>query len=90
MRSKATGFWMRYGTPTVNGAPFVWSQSSWKWQKRRDVPDRLEHARAAAPAIAKCRRGVPVRSDERMRDDGLDARKQGLGAGDEMLQGRRL
>ena len=42
MQSKATGFWMRYGTPIVNGAPFVWSQSSWKWQKRRDVPDRLD------------------------------------------------
>ena len=49
MRSKATGFWMRYGTPTVNGAPFVWSQSSWKWQKRRDVPDRLDGAFVLMP-----------------------------------------
>ena len=40
--SKATGFWMRYGTASVNGSPFVWSQSSWKWQKRRDVPDRVD------------------------------------------------
>ena len=40
--SKATGFWMRYGTPVVNGAPFIWSQSSWKWQKLRDVPDRVD------------------------------------------------
>ena len=42
MRSKATGFWMRYGTPEINGAPFIWSQSSWKWQKLRDVPDRVD------------------------------------------------
>jgi hypothetical protein len=37
-----TGFWMLFGTPTINGAPFIWSQSSWKWQKLRDVPDRVE------------------------------------------------
>jgi uncharacterized lipoprotein YmbA len=37
-----TGFWMLYGTPTVNGAPFIWSQSSWKWQKLRDLPDRVD------------------------------------------------
>ncbi len=37
-----TGFWMLYGTAKVNGAPFVWSQSSWKWQTLRDVPDRLD------------------------------------------------
>ena len=49
LRSKATGFWMLYGTPTVNGAPFVWSQSSWKWQKRRDVPDRLDGAFVLMP-----------------------------------------
>lgn len=42
MQSRTTGFWMRYGTASVKGAPFVWSQSSWKWQKRRDVPDRLD------------------------------------------------
>jgi hypothetical protein len=42
MRSKANSFWMLYGTPIVNGSPFVWSQSSWKWQKLRDVPDRLD------------------------------------------------
>ncbi|MHB8770088.1 MAG: C45 family peptidase [Syntrophales bacterium] len=40
--ASTTGFWMLYGTPTINGAPFVWSQSSWKWQKLRDVPDRVE------------------------------------------------
>lgn len=37
-----TGFWMLYGTAKVNGVPFVWSQSSWKWQTLRDVPDRLD------------------------------------------------
>ncbi len=37
-----TGFWMLYGTPKVNGRPFIWSLSSWKWQKLRDVPDRLD------------------------------------------------
>ncbi len=37
-----TGFWMLYGTPRVNGKPFIWSESSWKWQKLRDVPDRVE------------------------------------------------
>jgi hypothetical protein len=42
MQSRATGFWMLYGTPSVNGSPFVWSQSNWKWQKLRDVPDRVE------------------------------------------------
>jgi len=40
--SSATGFWMLYGTPKVNGTPFIWSQSSWKWQTLRDVPDRLD------------------------------------------------
>jgi len=39
--SSNTGFWMLYGTAKVDGTPFVWSQSSWKWQKLRDVPDRL-------------------------------------------------
>lgn len=37
-----TGFWMLYGTAKVNGTPFTWSQSSWKWQTLRDVPDRLD------------------------------------------------
>ena len=42
LAAAATGFWMLYGTPQVNGVPFVWSQSSWKWQKLRDVPDRVD------------------------------------------------
>jgi hypothetical protein len=40
--SASTGFWMLYGTAKIDGTPFVWSQSSWKWQKLRDVPDRLD------------------------------------------------
>ena len=40
--SSATGFWMLYGTAYVNGTPFIWSESSWKWQTLRDVPDRLD------------------------------------------------
>ncbi len=40
--SSTTGFWMLYGTPYVNGTPFIWSQSSWKWQTLRDVPDRID------------------------------------------------
>lgn len=35
-------FWMKYGTPYVNGAPFIWSKSQWSWQKLRDVPDVLD------------------------------------------------
>jgi hypothetical protein len=37
-----TGFWMLYGTPSVDGKPFIWKESQWKDQNRRDVPDRLE------------------------------------------------
>lgn len=40
--SNATGFWMLFGTPKVAGVPFIWSQSSWSWQKLRDVPDRVD------------------------------------------------
>ncbi|QOX78874.1 hypothetical protein FY034_07990 [Trichlorobacter lovleyi] len=40
--STNTGIWMLYGTAPVNGTPFIWSLSSWKWQKLRDVPDRLD------------------------------------------------
>ena len=40
--SSTTGFWMLYGTPYVNGTPFIWSHSSWKWQTLRDVPDRID------------------------------------------------
>lgn len=40
--SRATGFWMLYGTPYVKGKPFIWSESLWDWQPLRDVPDRLD------------------------------------------------
>lgn len=40
--SSQTGFWMLFGTAKINGTPFIWSQSSWKWQTLRDVPDRLD------------------------------------------------
>jgi hypothetical protein len=36
------GMWFRYGTPHVNGSPFVWSRSSWSWQKLREVPDAVD------------------------------------------------
>ncbi|HEY3247086.1 MAG TPA: hypothetical protein VGK88_02180 [bacterium] len=32
-------FWMKYGTPVFNGKPFIWSESQWKTQKLRDVPN---------------------------------------------------
>ncbi|MEE9913828.1 MAG: hypothetical protein K4571_19130 [Deltaproteobacteria bacterium] len=40
--SPVTGFWMLYGTPHVNGQPFIWSSSSWSWQKLRDFPDVVD------------------------------------------------
>lgn len=36
------GFWMKFGTPYVDGKPFIWSQSQWSGQKLRDVPDVLD------------------------------------------------
>ncbi len=36
------GIWMKYGTPYVNGLPFVWSKSQWSSQKLRNVPDRVD------------------------------------------------
>lgn len=40
--SPYTSFWMKYGTPYVNGLPFIWSKSQWNGQKLRDVPDVLD------------------------------------------------
>ncbi|MBN1995245.1 MAG: hypothetical protein JW953_21325 [Anaerolineae bacterium] len=40
--SPVKAFWMKYGTPSVDGKPFIWSESEWKGQKLRDVPDRLD------------------------------------------------
>jgi hypothetical protein len=35
-------FWMKFGTPYINGKPFIWSESLWKDQKLRWVPDRVD------------------------------------------------
>ena len=40
--SPVQSFWMKFGTPYIKGAPFIWSQSPWKEWQRRDVPDRLD------------------------------------------------
>jgi hypothetical protein len=32
---------MKFGTPSVNGKPFIWSESQWKGQELRGVPDRV-------------------------------------------------
>lgn len=43
-----TAFWMLYGTPKIDGKPFIWSESQWaeykKGQDKDFVPDRLEGA----------------------------------------------
>ena len=35
-------FWMKYGTPSINGKPFIWSESLWSGWKLRSVPDRVD------------------------------------------------
>jgi hypothetical protein len=40
--ASSTSFWMLYGTAKVNSKPFIWSESAWKTQTLRDVPDRLD------------------------------------------------
>ena len=37
--STNTGFWMRYGTTSINGKPFIWSESLWSNAVHRFVPD---------------------------------------------------
>lgn len=43
-----TAFWMLYGTPKIDGKPFIWSESQWaEYKEKQDkdlVPDRLEGA----------------------------------------------
>jgi hypothetical protein len=39
--STKTSFWMKYGTPEINGKPFIWSQSKWKGQLLNQVPDSV-------------------------------------------------
>ena len=40
--SPVKAFWMKFGTPYVNGKPFIWSESQWKGWKLRLVPDRID------------------------------------------------
>ena len=40
--SPAELFWMKFGTPYVDGKPFIWSESQWKGTKLRYVPDRID------------------------------------------------
>jgi len=35
-------FWMKYGTAVFGGKPFIWSESAWKSQPLRGVPDRVD------------------------------------------------
>lgn len=37
--AEGPAFWMKYGTPEVDGKPFIWSESQWSGQKLRGVPD---------------------------------------------------
>lgn len=39
LKSPNRSFWMKFGTPVIKGKPFIWSESQWRWQKLRDVPD---------------------------------------------------
>lgn len=48
-KSLAKGFWMLFGTPHMGGKPFVWSESPWRGQTLRDVPDRLDGAFVEVP-----------------------------------------
>ena len=36
------GFWMLFGTPHVDGLPFIWSRSQWSSWQHPDVPDVLD------------------------------------------------
>ncbi len=42
LSSPLKGFWMKFGTPCVNGLPFIWSLSQWSAQKLRGVPDVVD------------------------------------------------
>ena len=42
VHSRGTGIWLLYGIPRVNEVTFIWSRSSWSWQKLRDVSDVLD------------------------------------------------
>ncbi len=40
--SNKVSFWMKYGTPTINGYPFIWSKSQWKGQLLNNIPDKVD------------------------------------------------
>lgn len=40
--SPVKAFWMKFGTPYIDGKPFIWSESQWKDQKLREVPDVVD------------------------------------------------
>jgi hypothetical protein len=42
VNSSNRAFWMKFGTPVVDGKPFIWSESQWSEQKLRDVPDVVD------------------------------------------------
>jgi len=41
LKSPNRSFWMKFGTPVIKGKPFIWSESQWKGQKLRGVPDSV-------------------------------------------------
>jgi len=40
--SSMKAFWMKFGTPSIDGKPLIWSESQWNGWKLRFVPDRLD------------------------------------------------
>ncbi len=42
VNSPVKTFWMKFGTPYIDGKPFIWSESQWKGQKLREVPDIVD------------------------------------------------
>lgn len=43
--SNKTSFWMRFGTPEIDGKPFIWNESAWYqyWDKDKSgVPNQLD------------------------------------------------
>lgn len=51
--ASSNGFWMLFGTAKVNSKPFIWSESIWKTQTLRDVPDRLDGSFTLIPLYLK-------------------------------------
>jgi hypothetical protein len=40
--SPNNSIWMKFGTPTINGKSFIWSESQWSDQLLKGVPDRVD------------------------------------------------